>query len=119
MSQEKQENNDDGFTEVKSRRNQLRPNRKEVLNQVASGDIRPEDAEKMLGFNRSPRFVITRSGSIALYNLQRYPIVLYVDQWQKVEHLMKSDIFSKFAEKNRNYLKTKNLRANLDPDITV
>ena len=96
--EDSQEVSDDGFQLV--RRNRGRPNRRDILQQVASGDVKPEDADKLLRARQPPRFVVKGNGSIALYNLHRYPIILYVDQWEKIERLMKLDIFSKFVDRN-------------------
>lgn len=92
-----------GFKEVKNRRQYKR---RDVLDKVASGDLKPEDAEKMLKRN-PPRFVVTKNGAIALFNLQRTPVVLYADQWQKIGDLMKRDIFDKFLERNKDIVQTK------------
>ncbi len=102
VPQEKQ-NNDEGFTEVRHRR--PRTNRKEVLDKVANGDIKPEDAERMLRTRLPPRFVVTRTGAIALYNLQRNPIVLYADQWDKLSSLIRRDILDNYMAKNTSIIK--------------
>ena len=52
-----------------------------------------------------PRFVVTRTGMIALYNLGPNPILLYADQWEKLESLVRKDILDKFIARNENILK--------------
>jgi hypothetical protein len=94
---------DDNEFKVVQKRN-IRPNRKEVLDKVASGDMNPEEAEKLLK-NRPPLFVVTRTGAIALYNLQHYPIILYADQWEKLSSLIERGILKNFIEKNKNIVK--------------
>lgn len=99
-------NNDQDFQEVRGRRpQQVRPNRQDVLNKVANGDIAPDEAEKMLRKRLPPRFVVTRTGAIALYNLQRHPIVLYPDQWDKLSSLIRRDILDNYMAKNANIIK--------------
>ncbi len=104
MSESAQQQNNEGFQEVRHNRNP-RPNRKDVLDKVATGDIKPEDADKMLRTRLPPRFVVTRTGSIALYNLQRNPIVLYADQWDKLSSLLKRDILDNYMAKNTSIIK--------------
>ncbi len=105
-------NNNEGFKEVRYRQRQQqqhpphpRPNRQDVLAKVAAGDIKPEDADRMLRSKLPPRFVVTRTGAIALYNLQKNPIVLYADQWDKLSSLIKRGILDNYMEKNTNIIK--------------
>ncbi len=105
-----QENNDFHIVRGKhtnnNNNNNFRPNqkprmnRRDVLEKVSSGEMTAEEANKLLGVRRPPRFVVTNDGTIALYNLQRYPIVLYADQWERIEYLMKRDIFANFVDRN-------------------
>lgn len=106
-SEEQQNQDNDGFVVVRNRRNykQDRPSRKDVLDKVASGSLKPEDAERMLRNRRPPRFVVTRTGAIALYNLQKNPIVLYADQWEKLASLIRRDILDKYMAKNKSIIK--------------
>lgn len=102
--QQERENND--FKEVRyGKQRQPRPNRKDVLDGVASGDIKPDEAEKLLRTRLPPRFVVTRTGAIALYNLQRNPIVLYADQWDKLSSLIKRGILDNYMTKNQSIIK--------------
>ena len=94
------------FQEVNTRRRfSQRPNRQDVLNRVASGDIGPDEAERLLRKRLPPRFVVTRTGAIALYNLQRNPIVLYPDQWDKLSSLIRRDILDNYMSKNENIIR--------------
>ena len=103
MSEENK--NEFKFHRVEYKRKTL--NRKDVLDSVASGDIKPDEAEKMLRTRQPPRFVVTRTGAIALYNLQRNPIVLYADQWDKLSNLIKRGILDNYVSKNSNIIKRK------------
>lgn len=93
------------FQEVSYKKRPI--NRSEVLNSVASGDLKPDEAEKILRHRQPPRFVVTRTGAIALYNLQRNPIVLYPDQWDKLQSLIKRGILDNYMNKNSNIIKRK------------
>ena len=105
MSESENINNEQpDFKEVRAKRQQ-RPNRQDVLNSVASGDMKPDEAEKLLRRRLPPRFVVTRTGAIALYNLQRHPIVLYPDQWDKLSSLIRRDILDNYMDKNANIIK--------------
>lgn len=53
---------------------------------------------------RPPRFDVTKTGAIALYNLQSTPIVLYPEQWEKLSNLIKRDILSRFIAQNSSRL---------------
>ena len=52
-----------------------------------------------------PRFVVTRNGAIALYNLGRDPIILYADQWEKLSSLIRRDILDNYMAKNTHIIK--------------
>lgn len=97
-------NNSDGFREVKGRKPQ-RHNRQDVLQKVAKGDLQPDEAERMLRTRLSPRFVATRNGAVALYNLKREPIVLYADQWEKLSSLIERGILRTYMERNESIIK--------------
>lgn len=105
MSESEQSDNN-GFQVVSHRRNH-RQREKELLDKVASGDIKPDEAQKIMYRRKLPRFVVTRNGKIALFNIQKTPIVLYADQWEKIENLMKKDVFSKFLDRSKDIIKTK------------
>lgn len=98
-----QENQNQEFTNVKS--NRVSSNPKELFKKVANGELQPNEAEKMLNVRRPPRFVVTKSGAIALFNLQRNPIVLYPDQWDRLQSLVKRGILDTFMERNKDSIK--------------
>ena len=66
---------------------------------------------------RSPRFVVTQNGSIALYNLHPKPIVLYAEQWEKLESLIRRDILDKYIERNENIIKRRYPKRVVVPDV--
>ena len=95
-----EEQNNDGFREIGRRQN-----RQEVLQKVAQGNLQPDEAERMLRKRLPPRFVVTRNGAIALYNLKRDPIVLYADQWEKLSSLIERGILKTYMSRNENIIK--------------
>jgi len=61
----------------------------QTLEEVASGKLTVEDALKQLSSGsrpprapRVPHFSVTKNGAVALYNVQRRPVVLFADQWE-------------------------------------
>lgn len=92
---------------------QFNNRRKDVLNKVASGDIKPEEADRLLNDKKPPRFVVTRKGSIALYNLGKEPIILYADQWEKLSSMMERNILKNYMERNTNIIKRRVYLPNL------
>jgi hypothetical protein len=99
-----EEQNNDGFREMGRRQNRHQ-NRQDVLQKVAQGDLQPDEAERMLRKRLPPRFVVTRNGAIALYNLKRDPIVLYADQWEKLSSLIERGILKTYMSRNENIIK--------------
>jgi hypothetical protein len=63
--------------------------RSEILNALATGKISPEDADKLLGAETSApanRLIckVSEKGALSVYGLQRMPVTLYVEQWQRL-----------------------------------
>jgi len=75
-----------------------------------------DEADKLERIRHQPRFVVTRDGRIALFNIYRYPIILYADQWEKIESLMCRDIYSRFVARNNNII---NRKTKLETSETV
>ena len=105
------------FTTVSHRRsrNNYSQRRKNLLEQVASGKLDPEKAERLLRSNYSNRrlsFSVTRNGALALYGLQNHrPVVFYLDQWTRlIKFLRTTDVFDKFVENNSDSLKSRKNR---------
>jgi hypothetical protein len=48
---------------------------------------------------------VSSKGALSLYGLGRFPVTLYLEQWERV--LNYSDDIKKFIEANREQLKTK------------
>lgn len=84
--------------------------RDEILKELAAGSISPEDAAKKLDeLDRSRRGTlyckVSQKGAVSLYGLQRMPVTLYVEQWQRL--LEFSDELKKFLQEHDSELKRK------------
>lgn len=84
--------------------------REEILADLAAGKISPEEASKMLDqIPAVPRGTlyckVSAKGAISLYGLQRMPVTLYVEQWQRL--LDFSDELRKFMQEHDAEFKRK------------
>jgi hypothetical protein len=85
--------------------------KEEILAKVASGEIPVEQASKLLEQAEQTRRgklyckVAEKSGALSLYGLQRMPVTLYVEQWERL--LAFSDEIRKFMEEHNAELKRK------------
>lgn len=48
---------------------------------------------------------VSTKGAVSVYGLQRFPVTLYAEQWERL--LAKSDAINAFIEANRSRLATK------------
>lgn len=62
--------------------------REEILAKLAAGEISAEDAAKLLDQAEQPKrglyCKVSPKGAISLYGLQRMPVTLYVEQWERL-----------------------------------
>jgi hypothetical protein len=62
--------------------------KEEVLAKVASGDLSIEEASKMLTDEAPKRGTlyckVSQKGAVSVYGLQRMPVTLYVEQWDRL-----------------------------------
>lgn len=61
--------------------------KEEILAKVASGEIKPEDAARMLETEVTKgglRLKVSEKGAVSVYNLQRMPVTLYGEQWVRL-----------------------------------
>jgi len=81
----------------------------EILQKVASGELSPDDASKLLKPATPPRGTlyckVSEKGAISIYGLQRMPVTLYVEQWQRL--LDFADNIRTFMKDNDAQLKRK------------
>lgn len=62
--------------------------REEILQQLASGALSVEQADKLLAADTPKRgqlyCKVSQKGAISVYGLQRMPVTLYVEQWERL-----------------------------------
>ncbi len=84
-------------------------NREEILAKVAKGELAVEEASRLLGEEQPRRgslyCKVSPKGAMSLYGLQRMPVTLYVEQWQRL--LDFSDELRKFMQEHDSELKRK------------
>jgi hypothetical protein len=85
-------------------------NREEILKMVASGELGVEEASRLLAEIEPPRrgtlyCKVSPKGAVSLYGLQRMPVTLYIEQWERL--LDYSDELRKFLQEHNSELKRK------------
>jgi len=75
--------------------------KEEILAKVAAGEIQIDEAAKLLEQAEPPKKAalsckVSEKGAISVYGLQRMPVTLYVDQWQRLLD---------FGEETRQFMK--------------
>ncbi|HKV53828.1 MAG TPA: hypothetical protein VJN94_04220 [Candidatus Binataceae bacterium] len=66
---------------------------------------RISELEARLAKGGTFRFKVSEKGAVSVYGLGRFPVTLYVEQWEKL--LSQADELRAFIEANRSQLKTK------------
>ena len=84
--------------------------REEILEKLAKGEIAVEEANRLLeASDREKRTSlyckVSEKGAISIYGLQRMPVTLYVEQWDRL--LGFSDELRTFMRDNDAQLKRK------------
>lgn len=84
--------------------------RNEILAQVARGELKVEEASKLLEQieqqkRKSLYCKVSEKGALSVYGLQRMPVTLYVEQWERL--LDFSDEIRRFAQEHGAELKRK------------
>ena len=81
----------------------------EILQKVASGEISPDEAAKLIKTTALPRGTlyckVSEKGAVSVYGLQRMPVTLYVEQWGRL--LAFGDELKSFMTENDSKLKRK------------
>lgn len=84
----------------------------EILQKVASGEITPEQAGKLLLTEAPARGTlyckVSEKGAISVYGLQRMPVTLYVEQWGRL--LEFAPTLQQFMTDNDDKLKRKDAK---------
>lgn len=84
-------------------------NKEEILAKVQAGELSIEEASKLLASEQPKRgqlyCKVSEKGAISVYGLQRMPVTLYVEQWERL--LAFSDDLKSFMTANNAKLKRK------------
>ena len=85
-------------------------NKEEILAKLASGELNVAEASKMLAALEQPKrgslyCKVSEKGAVSVYGLQRMPVTLYMEQWQRL--LDFGDDVRKFIEEHEGELKKK------------
>lgn len=83
--------------------------KEEILSKLAAGEITVEDATKLLAENEPKRgslyCKVSEKGAVSVYGLQRMPVTLYLEQWERL--LDFGDDLRSFIKDNESKLKRK------------
>src|SRR5262245_15652133 len=84
--------------------------KQEILQKLASGELAVETASNLLAEIETPKrgqlyCKVSPKGAISVYGLQRMPVTLYVEQWERL--LDFSDQVRDFIQDNSGQLKRK------------
>lgn len=85
-------------------------NRDEILSKLAAGELKVDEASKLLAELDTPKrgalyCKVSEKGALSVYGLQRMPVTLYMEQWERL--LEFSDQVKQFIKDNVNALKKK------------
>ena len=82
-----------------------------ILNALKSEQISINDAMNKIQLKNSrpirPYCKVTSSGALALYGITKQPIVLYLEQWNKLLHLVNNKYIENYIKYNSDRLKTR------------
>ncbi len=84
--------------------------KEEILKKLAAGELEVEEASKMLAELEQPKrgtlyCKVSAKGAISVYGLQRMPVTLYVEQWERL--LGFADDIREFMKEHDSELKRK------------
>jgi hypothetical protein len=82
----------------------------EILAKLASGELKVEEASKLLAAIEQPKrgnlyCKVSAKGAVSVYGLQRMPVTLYVEQWERL--LAFSDDLREFLKEHDAEFKRK------------
>jgi hypothetical protein len=80
----------------------------EIVDKVAAGELSKEEAKKLLTEQRKKGELyckVSAKGALSVYGLQRMPVTLYVEQWERL--LDFAEELRKFMEEHGAELKRK------------
>lgn len=84
-------------------------NKDEILAKVKTGELTIEEASKLLEEEKPKRgqlyCKVSEKGAVSVYGLQRMPVTLYLEQWERL--LAYGDELKSFLAANKDKLKRK------------
>ena len=84
--------------------------REEILEKLAAGELSPDEASKLLDEAEQARrgslyCKVSQKGAVSVYKLQRMPVTLYMEQWERL--LDFGDDIRQFIKEHESELKRK------------
>ncbi|MCB9873318.1 MAG: hypothetical protein H6821_03990 [Planctomycetaceae bacterium] len=83
--------------------------REDVLQKLAAGELSVDEADQLLAENEQKRgslyCKVSQKDALSVYGLQRMPVTLYVEQWERL--LDFADEIRSFAEEHKSELSRK------------
>lgn len=84
--------------------------KEEILAKLAAGEMSIDEASKLLAEIEQPKrgtlyCKVSEKGAVSVYGLQRMPVTLYVEQWERL--LAFADDLKQFLKDNDSKLKRK------------
>lgn len=76
--------------EKSARSRQQKELQREILQSLVKGKVTEEEAEQLIAMNEAERqtgnliLKVSAKGALSIYGLGRWPMTLYVEQWQRV-----------------------------------
>jgi hypothetical protein len=63
--------------------------KEEILSKLAAGELAVDEASKMLAELETPKrgslyCKVSEKGAVSVYGLQRMPVTLYLEQWERL-----------------------------------
>jgi len=85
-------------------------NKEEILKKLAAGELEVDAASKMLAEIEQPKkgslyCKVSEKGAVSIYGLQRMPVTLYIEQWERL--IAFADEIKAFLKDNDSKLKRK------------
>lgn len=84
--------------------------KEEILAKLASGELKVDEASKLLAEAEAPKrgslyCKVSEKGGLSVYGLQRMPVTLYMEQWERL--LGFADDIRSFIKDHEGQLKRK------------
>jgi hypothetical protein len=87
----------------------------DILAKVASGEIKPDEASKLIAAingngrgNSKLTYKVSEKGAVSVYGMGRFPVTLYVEQWERLDSDEERKRRREFIKANASKLTRKN-----------